>query len=134
MKTRREFLLSVPLFLIACTTSKNKKMTEEEIKKLQENADKYHNEIDKKLISETHPIAKTFKYVMDGTTPAANMNKSLRNGIKPEDQICNNCQFYKAIGDDYGSCQILPQGNVTAIGWCFSWAKLQGSQMPPENS
>lgn len=134
MKTRREFLLSIPLFLMACTSNKSKKMTDEEVKKLQDDAAKYHTQIDKKLISEGHPIAKTFKYVADGTTPAALTNKSTRNGVPPEDQICKNCQFYKALGDDYGSCQILPQGNVTAIGWCFSWAKMQGSQMPAGNS
>jgi len=135
MKTRREFLLSIPLFIVACTNSgKNRKMTEEEIKKLQQDAANYHKEIDKKLLSEAHPVASTFKYLQDGTTPAALMKKSTRNGIPPEEQLCHTCQFYKPLGEDYGSCQLLPQGNVTAKGWCFSWAKIQGSQMPAGNS
>jgi hypothetical protein len=120
MNTRRQFLLAIPVFLAYCTSKK--KMTEEEIKKLQEGADQYHKTLDKNLISEGHPIAKTFKYRKDGTTASALLGKSERAGIPADKQFCNNCIYYKAIGDDYGSCQLLPQGNVTSIGWCFSWA------------
>ncbi len=126
MNTRRNFLLSIPAFLLACTTKKSQ-MTEEEIKKLQDDATKYHQTIDKHLLSEGHPIAATFKYRKDGTTASANLNKTNRYGIPPEQQLCHTCQFYAPIGDDYGSCQILPQGNVTANGWCFSWAKKPGT-------
>lgn len=131
MKTRREFLLSLPLFILACTGKK--KMSDEEVKKLQEQAAQYHKNIDKKLISEGHPLAITFKYIQDGTTASANLNKSARSGVPPQDQLCKTCQFYTAIGDDYGSCQILPPGNVTANGYCFSWAK-KPTAMPTENS
>lgn len=132
--TRRDFLLSIPLFVAACTTPKQKTMTEEEAQKLREQADAYHKEIDKHLISPGHPIASTFKYTMDGTTASAQLAKNTRNGIPAEQQLCNTCMYYKPIGNDYGSCQMLPQGNVTAIGWCLSWTKIQGSQMPNVNS
>lgn len=135
MPTRREFLLSIPLLIVACTSSdKNKKMSDAEVKKLQEDASNYHKNIDKKLSSESHPIASTLRYAMDGTTPAVLAKKSTRNGVPAEEQLCHNCQFYKAIGDDYGSCQLLPQGNVTSNGWCFSWAKKQDLQIPTGNS
>lgn len=136
MKTRREFLLTLPLFLLACTkkSSDPKQMTPEEVKKLQDQAQAYHNQIDKKLISEGHPVAKTFKYVMDGTTASANLNKNTRTGVPPEQQLCKTCMYYKAIGDDYGSCQMLPPGNVTANGWCLTWTKIRDSQMPEGNS
>ena len=131
MKTRREFLLTAPLFLYACTQVKKSTMTEEEAQKLREDAEAYHKQMDKHLISEGHPIAQTFKYRMDGTTASANLAKSSRNGVAPEDQLCKTCMYYKAIGDDYGSCQMLPQGNVTSNGWCMSWTKIQ-NQMPAE--
>lgn len=125
MKTRRDFLLMIPAFFIACTSKKNQP-SEEEIKKLQEQAGNYHQTIDKKLLSEGHPIAATFKYVKDATTASAQIRK-MRMGINGNDQFCHNCQYYAAIGEDYGSCQLLPQGNVTANGWCFSWTKKMAS-------
>lgn len=130
--TRREFLLTLPLFLLACA-KKDKTMTPEEAKKLQEQAQAYHNKIDKRLIGEGHPIAKTFKYRADGTTASANLNKGSRAGVPPEEQLCKTCLYYKPIGDDYGSCQMLPQGNVTANGWCLSWVKIQSTQIPQDS-
>jgi hypothetical protein len=118
--TRRGFLLAIPAFFIACTGKK--KMSDEEAKKLQQDAANYHNQIDKKLISEGHPIASTFKYKQDATQAPADIRKE-RAGTPANEQFCDNCLYYKKIGEDYGSCQMLPQGNVTAKGWCFAWVK-----------
>lgn len=122
MKTRRDFLLTIPLFLLACTKQK-------ETLPVQAPSDPYA--IDKHLISEGHPIAKSFQYVKDATTASATIRK-MRTGVDGPSQFCSNCQYYAAIGDDYGSCQMLPQGNVTAIGWCFSWAKKMATAQEVE--
>lgn len=124
--TRRGFLLSIPALLLAAC-NQNKKMSAEEILKLQQDAANYHSKIDKKLISEGHPIAATFKYKHDAAAVSPEVKKE-RAGTPADQQFCHNCMYYKKIGDDYGSCQMLPQGNVAAEGWCFAWVKAQNQQ------
>ena len=109
--TRRNFVLSIPFFLLACT------------KKNSTNEQPSSADTNKNLIDENHPSAKALKYVHNGNPPEADATKTEKNGVAPADQVCHNCQFYKAIGSDYGSCQMLPQGNVEANGWCSAWVK-----------
>ena len=130
--TRRGFILSIPALLATACSPRKKEMSAEEIKKLQDDAADYHKQIDKKLISEGHPIAATFKYRHDANTVPSDIRKE-RAGTPADQQFCHNCMYYKQIGEDYGSCQMLPQGNVSANGWCFAWVK-QGNSNPESTS
>lgn len=38
------------------------------------------------------------------------------------DQFCHNCQHYKAYeGSRFGNCALIPEGAVSANGWCNAW-------------
>ncbi|MCB0272471.1 MAG: high-potential iron-sulfur protein [Bdellovibrionales bacterium] len=124
---RRKFLtyvsMSVPAFaLIAC--SKKEQMSEEEIKKLREGAQNYHNQV--KFVSEGDPIAKTFKYVENPNVGMTSLRPD-KEGVPGKEQLCSNCHFYIPKADKpYGECQIMMgRGMVKEGGWCISWAPKQ---------
>ena len=78
------------------------------------------------LIDEKAALAVTLKYKHDAAAVPAAV-KVAKSGVDGAKQNCANCMFYakagKAGGDEAGKCQLFPQGNVKAKGWCISWAK-----------
>ena len=68
---------------------------------------------DATVLSVDDPAAKAVKYVEDAT-------KAKRAA---PDNTCANCGLYQGkSGDKTGPCQLFPQKNVVAAGWCSSWA------------
>ncbi len=74
-----------------------------------------------------NPTAKAVNYVEDHANLKDAKLKIDRQGVKFEDQFCNNCSFYKEVGEKEGSkvgtCTIFPQKLVKAKAWCSSWNK-----------
>lgn len=67
---------------------------------------------DQPLLSPDDPAAKKVKYVED-----ASKEKSAK-GNK-----CSNCALYEGTYNSaQGPCQIFPDKQVKAAGWCSSWA------------
>lgn len=77
---------------------------------------------DKPSLSETDPMAQTLGYKKDNTKVDVKKfpKKAAADG---KNQKCANCQFYKALAGDHGSCQIFPNNSVLANGWCNTWTK-----------
>jgi hypothetical protein len=64
-------------------------------------------------LNPTDPAAKAVKYVEDAKhAPGAAAGSR-----------CANCALYEGTsGSAQGPCQIFPGKDVTAAGWCSSWA------------
>jgi hypothetical protein len=68
---------------------------------------------DAPLIAEDDPAAKAVKYVADASKAKG----------APPGNTCGNCALYQGkYASKEGPCQIFPGKNVTAAGWCASWA------------
>lgn len=82
---------------------------------------------DAELVKEGEGLAKSFFYAHDASK--AEMRKTDRDGVKPKDQTCKNCQYYTAEGvlkgskAGVGKCQMIPTGKVKETGWCNVWVK-----------
>ena len=64
------------------------------------------------------PAAIGLKYVED----AESAIRSDKMGIAASEQICGNCNFYKA-GEDaaWGGCALFQNRLVAKAGWCVGW-------------
>jgi hypothetical protein len=88
-------------------------------------------EADLPLVDPKSSLAVTLKYDHDAAKIPAAL-KVAKGGVDGAKQNCANCIFYAKVGslkggplkgEEVGKCQLFPQGNVTAKGWCTSWMK-----------
>ena len=69
------------------------------------------------LLSESDPTAKSLAYVGDAGRVVPASNPTFKAG-----QHCANCMQYTGkAGAAEGPCNIFPNKNVKAAGWCKVW-------------
>ena len=69
-------------------------------------------------LSQSDPLAKSLGY----TDEASKADKAKFPNYKPG-EICSKCRFYMGSGGQkYGPCQIFVGKDVSATGWCTSFA------------
>ncbi|MFN7905901.1 MAG: high-potential iron-sulfur protein [Pseudobdellovibrionaceae bacterium] len=72
-------------------------------------------------------VAKGMNYQAKHTDVKNAALKVEKQGLKFDQQFCNNCSFYakkSAVnGKEVGACQIIPGCVVASEGWCSSWNK-----------
>ena len=69
-------------------------------------------------LSQSDPLAKSLGY----TENAAKADKAKFPNYKPG-EVCSKCRFYMgSSGQKYGPCQIFVGKDVSATGWCTSFA------------
>lgn len=74
---------------------------------------------DNTAVAETDPLPASMGYKADGTK--ADKAKFPRYAAG---QQCGNCALYQGKpGDKTGPCLLFGGKQVTAVGWCNSWAK-----------
>jgi hypothetical protein len=72
-----------------------------------------------KRVEENEPQAQQLGYKHD----AAKVDKAKFPKFQA-DQLCSNCNFYKAKATDpWGPCDIFAGREVAAKGWCSAWVK-----------
>lgn len=72
-----------------------------------------------KRVSETEQQATALGYKHD----ASQVDGAKFKNYQP-DQICANCNFFKAkTADPWGPCAIFGGRDVNAKGWCSAWIK-----------
>ena len=70
-------------------------------------------------LSESDPTAKSLAYVSDAKKVDPATNPTYRAG-----QTCANCiQYTGKAGAAEGPCNIFPNKNVKAAGWCKVWVE-----------
>lgn len=69
------------------------------------------------MVSPTDTMAKALGYVPVATASADWKAK------KDKKANCSTCNFYTSTGKDSGKCSIITSGDVSAKGWCRSYAK-----------
>src|SRR5689334_16801012 len=47
---------------------------------------------------------------------------------------CGNCQFYLSPGKPMAKCQLIPNGEVSAEGWCKSYSKRAEVKKDPKKT
>ncbi|MFN8792064.1 MAG: high-potential iron-sulfur protein [Bdellovibrionales bacterium] len=79
------------------------------------------------LVDPQSDVAKAVKYVHSKADLKDATAKIERQGVAYDQQFCNNCSFYKEVGQKegaaVGSCTIFPQKLVKSQGFCTSWNK-----------
>jgi len=79
------------------------------------------------LVDPKSPAGSAVKYVVDKSAIKDAALKVERQGVKFENQFCNNCSFYKEVGSKDGSkvgtCTIFANQLVKEKAWCSSWNK-----------
>lgn len=70
------------------------------------------------LISEDDPTAKALGYKHDGSKVDATKFKTWA-----KNNVCDNCNFYKAKDAKSGPCMALGNKLVAPKGWCSAWVK-----------
>ncbi len=76
-------------------------------------------------VKATDPLVKALGYV-----PNAKDSKDR----KDKKAVCGGCQFYLSPGKPTSKCQLIPTGEVSADGWCKSWAKRAEAAKPAKKS
>lgn len=70
-------------------------------------------------LPEDNPQAQALNYVED-------VEANPPDGFDPDSgQDCTNCQHYKAVDDEWGSCALFPGYKVRGKGWCSAWVAQQ---------
>ena len=69
------------------------------------------------------PTAKALKYVEDATTAT----RADKMGTPGNEQVCTNCNFYKADPNNpgWGGCALFRNRLVAGPGWCAGWVPVQ---------
>lgn len=75
-----------------------------------------------KALSESDKMATALGYKQDATKADSKKYPQL-NTPEGKKQRCLNCNFYKEENANWGKCQLLQNGSVSAQGWCASWVK-----------
>ncbi len=71
------------------------------------------------LLNPNEQLAKTLGYAEEATKVDAKKWPTWKAG-----NICSNCNLYKAVGPDRGSCTLFPGKLVKAKGWCSTWVAI----------
>ena len=75
------------------------------------------------LLSESDSTAKSLGYVSDASDVDASKNPTYKAG-----QNCANCiQYTGKAGAAAGPCNIFPNNDVKAAGWCKVWVAKTSS-------
>ena len=69
------------------------------------------------MVKADDPLVKALAYVDDARKAKARKDKKA---------LCSNCQFWQGDAKaKTAKCQLIPSGEVTAIGWCNSYSLKQ---------
>lgn len=79
------------------------------------------------LVDLKDPAAQAMNYAEKHADVKKADLKVARQDVAFEKQFCNNCSFYKEVGDKdggkVGSCTIFANKLVKSEAWCSSWNK-----------
>jgi hypothetical protein len=78
------------------------------------------------LVKEGQGMAASINYVEKHANLKDAKLKTDRQGLKWDQQFCNNCMLYTKVGDksgEVGKCTLFQGQLVRGEGWCASWSK-----------
>ncbi|MCE3010798.1 MAG: high-potential iron-sulfur protein [Proteobacteria bacterium] len=78
------------------------------------------------LVKEGQGMAASVNYFEKHANVKDAKLKTERQGVKWEQQFCNNCMLYTKVGDkggEVGKCTLFQGQLVRGEGWCASWSK-----------
>lgn len=84
-------------------------------------------DLDLPMVKMGEGMAASLNYVDKKSALKNESLKSERTGVKWDQQFCEGCLLFTAVGkkgsDSLGKCQLFQGHLVNAKGWCNSWAK-----------